>query len=246
MLKQIITTITILVSFTLNAQWGTLNFQTLNNSFSTNDTVRVQMSVNNFTNLVAYQICVKFKTSGLSFIGIEIPSNNPLGITTSHFGTTQLSQGLIRHLWNNTTGYTLANGTHLYTYVFKALKNSTVQQELSLNYYSNPPMYPVSYQYINNWGWLTLSFITPPTQESLVGVDNIKQNDIRIFPNPCSDVIYVDSTEPVEVFVINSVGDVFYSGTVYSVDQPIPIDNGVNLIRIVTQDKTITRQVIKL
>jgi len=116
--------------------------------FTPNDVVPVEIKVSDFTNITAYQFAVKFNTAALEYVGVLFPESNPLQLSKDLFGLYQISTGLIRHLWDNIEGRTLANDATLFTLVFKAKTASTISKEVSIpKCCLNPPLNPMAYRY---------------------------------------------------------------------------------------------------
>lgn len=239
----------VFLTFNLNAQFR-WSFQ--DKIFNSGDTVQAQCWVSGFDSVGAFQYSLSYDSNLLS-----IRLDTPFTFTgLVPYSSDEFSHGLqpgidtffnypknhIKTVWADPFVHTYPNG-HVYTIWFTAKNKGTVCDAIRL--LDGPNDMPIEAWHENLINPIEMQVGCIPARNPK-WAGPIKEEEYRVYPNPSSDVVYVDSTEPVEVFVINSVGDVFYSGTVYSVDQPIPIDNGVNLIRIVTQDKTITRQVIKL
>lgn len=231
------------ISFNLNAQFK-WSFE--DKDFNIGDTVPVRVWVSGFDSIGAFQYSMSYDTNSM-----RIRQDSPFTFTgLVPYDASDFSHGLqpgcssakneIRTMWADPHTFTYPNG-HVYTIWFIAKRTTTICESIQM---LSGPM-PVEC-----WDQ---ELIKPV--EMIVGCIPLRKPpvnlpepelDYRVYPNPSSDVIFVDSTEPVEVVVINSVGEIIYSDTVYSSDQSIPLDNGVNLVRIVTGDRTITRQVIKL
>ena len=122
-------------------------------------TFSVDFKVSDFTNITAYQFAIVFNPVNVEFVSVTFPQDNPLQLSTDDFGLWQLAKGNVRHVWSNPFGSTLDGNQHLFTYTFKAKKDSTVSSELKLGKYGlNPPMYPVAYKFPLAGIPLTLSY----------------------------------------------------------------------------------------
>lgn len=240
----------LLFSFTSQAQF-TWSFE--DRMFNAGDTVQARVWVSGFDSIGAFQYSLEYDSNNL-MIRLDTPFTfTGLIPYTSEEFSHGLQAGLspyfyypknqIKTVWADPDSFTYPNG-HVYTIWFIARQSSTICE--SIKVLNGPFDMPIE-------AWHQ-ELITPVEMEvgciparnpQWVGPKQEEHEDVRIYPNPTSDFIYVDSTEPVKVVVINNVGEVIYSDIVYSADEPIYVEQGVNFVRIVTVDKTIIKQVFK-
>ena len=83
--------------------------------------VCVDISVNDFNNIVSMQYTMQFDQTKLQFTGIQ--GFNLSGLTIANFGTSLVNQGKITLSWfdPNAAGITLSNGTVIYQVCFNAI-----------------------------------------------------------------------------------------------------------------------------
>lgn len=106
-------------------------------SYEAGDLVTAEFTTKDFNAITGYQFAMKFDPTNLSFVGVEFPASNPLGLTSSYFSWPnkpgyRVDPGTIRHLFSIPKGKTLADGTKLFSYVFRALTPGTLSDNLAL------------------------------------------------------------------------------------------------------------------
>lgn len=238
----------LLFSYTTQAQF---KWSFADKTFESGEIVPAQCWVSGFDSIGAFQYSIAYDSNLLS-INLDTPFTfTGLVPYTSEEFSHGLQPGIdtffnypknrIMTAWADPHVHTYPNG-HVYTIWFTAKDRGTVCNAIYL--LDGPNDMPIECWHEN---------LTDPV-EMQVGciparfpkwAGPTQEEEIRVYPNPSSDVIFVDSTEPVEVMVMNSVGEIIFHDRVYSADQSIPIHYGVNLVKIVTHEITITRQVIK-
>jgi len=239
----------LLLTFNLQAQF---KWSFADKTFSAGDTVQAQCWVSGFDSVGAFQYSLAYDTNYLA-IRLDTPFTfTGLVPYTREDFSHGLQEGLsslfyypknhIKTMWADPFVHTYSNG-HVYTIWFIAKDRGTVCESIYL--LDGPNDMDIEAWHENLIDPIEMQVGCIPARFPQ-WVGPTQEEEIRVYPNPSSDVIFVDSTEPVEVMVMNSVGEIIFHDRVYSADQSIPVHYGVNLIKIVTQDITITRQVIKL
>lgn len=218
-----------------------LNWSVQDISFSAGDTVRAEFQVFGFDSIAAYQFAMKFDTGALAFLGVSFPPANPLGLDAGDFGFYQVGKGILRHLWSNPYSQSVPDGSHIFTYIFKAKTASALSAKLWLQKTGlNPPLYPVAYDYFLNWMPLNVSFFAA---SEFTDVDDIEETNVRVYPNPNSGAVTVESVVPVSVEIFNVAGQVTHRSNGVRMDF-FSLEKGANQIRITDQGKTLTKTII--
>lgn len=244
-----LTTFFVLLSLSVQAQFK-WSFE--DRDFNLGDTVPVRVYVSGFDSIGAFQYSFSYDTNALS-IRLDTPFTfTGLIPWTSDEFAHGLQSGLspffyypknhIKTVWADPDTFSYPNG-HAYTVWFTARKTGSVCESIQM--LNGPLDMPVECWHQDLIHQVEMVVDCIETRKPRVNLPE-QELDYRVYPNPSSDVVHVDSTEPVQVVVVNSVGEIIYSGTVYSSDQSIPLEQGINLVRVVTSNRTITRQVIKL
>lgn len=241
-----------LILFSLNSQ-AQLKWSFQDKEFNAGDIVPVKCWVSGFDSVGAFQYSLAYDTNYLT-IRLDTPFTfTGLVPYTSDEFSHGLQSGIdtffnypknhIKTAWADPYIHTYPNG-HVYTIWFIAKDRGSVCESIHL--LNGPFDMPIECWHENLIDPVEMEVgCIPARNPQWVGPKQEKHEDVRIYPNPTSDFIYVDSTEPVKVVVINNVGEVIYSDIVYSADEPIYVEQGVNFVRIVTVDKTIIKQVFK-
>lgn len=89
-----------------------------------NDIICLDLTVKDFDNLYGGFFVINWNPTLLEFDQITLPAGNPLNLnTSSHFGYSGVSQGLIRFFWTNSifTGVTLPDDEVIMSVCFKAI-----------------------------------------------------------------------------------------------------------------------------
>lgn len=238
-------------SFSVQAQFK-WSFE--DRDFNTGDTVQVRVWVSGFDSVGAFQYSLEYDSNNLK-IRLDTPFTFtgliPYGIGDFSHG---LQAGLspafyypknqIKTMWADPFTFTYPNG-HVYTIWFIARHSSTICESIKM--LNGPLDMPIEAWHQNLIDPIEMLVGCIPARKPIRVEFPSREvlEDIKIYPNPTSDFIYVDSTEPVEVTVLNQLGQLTFSNKVYSKDQPIFIEQGVNVIRIISNDKTVLKQVYK-
>lgn len=85
-----------------------------------------EFRVQDFQNIVAYQMDIEFPEETLQLIGTQ--SMDLAGVNSDFFGTTTAFQGIIKTLWydeNNANAFTLSNGSGIFRLVFNGSTGQT-------------------------------------------------------------------------------------------------------------------------
>lgn len=224
--------------------------------FLSGDTVQARVWVSGFDSVGAFQYSLSYDTNYL-----QIRLDTPFTFTgLIPYTADEFSHGLqsglspyfyypknhIKTVWADPYVHTYPNG-HVYTIWFIARQSGTICESLKM--LNGPLDMPVEAWHEN--------LITPiemivgciparkPRRVVFPSREDLPQEKIKVYPNPTSDFIYVDSTEPVGITVFNELGELTFSNKIYSKDQPIFIEQGINIVRIISKDKTILKQVYK-
>lgn len=224
--------------------------------FNAGDTVQVRVWVSGFDSIGAFQYSLEYDSNNLT-IRLDTPFTFT-GLIPYDYGDFShgLQSGLspffyypknqIKTVWADPYVFTYPNG-HVYTIWFTARQSSTVCESIKM---LNGPLdmhIEAWHQNLIDTVEMTASCIPTrkPKRVELPAPFENTELQFKVYPNPTSDFIYVDSTEPVEVTVFNQLGQLTFSNKIYSKDQSIFIEQGVNIIRIISKDKTILKQVYK-
>lgn len=246
-MKQLILFCLTLLSLSVQAQFK-WSFEDRN--FVLGDTVPMRVYVSGFDSVGAFQYSFAYDTNNLS-----IRLDTPFTFTglLSSYDASYFSHGLqpgclsakneIRTLWADPYIHSYPNG-HVYTVWFIAKQAGTTCGSIEI---LDGPM-PIE-------AW-NENLITPV--EMIVGcisarrpkrVDHpIREREelsVRVYPNPAADYIYVDSTEPAQVTVYNSLGELTFFNKIFSSTEPIFVEKGISVVKIVTKEKTILKQVFR-
>ncbi len=93
----------------------------------------------------------------------------------------------------------------------------------------------------NGGGHVTLSPITVNTP---VGIDPKEVSDIHIYPNPVSDILYIEGDLSIQnITIFNTTGQLQYKGK----ETVIPVSDwnkGTYFIKIETPEKALTKKFI--
>ena len=252
-MKQFFLLLLLLFSYTSQAQF-TWSFE--DRIFNAGDTVQARVWVSGFDSIGAFQYSLEYDSNNL-MIRLDTPFTfTGLIPYTSEEFSHGLQAGLspyfyypknqIKTVWADPDSFTYPNG-HVYTIWFIARQSSTICE--SIKVLNGPFDMPIEAWHQNLITPVELIAECIPLRKPervdfpIPSRENLEE--IKIYPNPTSEFIYVDSTEPVEVTVFNQLGQLTFSNKVYSKDQPIFIEQGVNIVRIISKDKTILKQVYK-
>lgn len=202
-MKNALFVILLLAPVLLSAQ---LNWTIQDVSFSTGDTVHAEFSVYDFDSISAYQMAMRFDTGALVFLGVAFPDDNPLDLSVpNEFGFYQVNKGILRHLWSDIWSRTLDDGTHVFTYSFRAKQSGSLSADLWLaTCCLNPPMNPMAYRYPLQYMPLTVVYVN---QGAIVSTEeNTDEMQVKVYPNPATDVLIVESPDVVNVEIYNIAG----------------------------------------
>lgn len=142
-----------------------LSWTIQNKTYNAGDIVIAKFKVSNFTNITGYQFAMKFNPTNLEFVGVDIPADNPLQVSTNFFSWPnkpgyRVGPGEIRHLFSIPKGKTLPANTTAFSYVFKAKQAGELDDNLALaTCCLSLPMKPLAYNYPLNLQTLSVSFV---------------------------------------------------------------------------------------
>jgi len=225
-----------------------LDWQIQDISFSTGDTVTADFSAYGFNQITAYQFAMLYDTAALKFVGVTFPPGNPMGLSLSGFSWHgkpgyNVKPRELRHLRSMTYGNTYADGTHGFSYVFMAKQSGTLSQKMTLAMCClSPPLNPMSYRWPLTYQPLTVAYIAPA--ETTAAVSETLDGSVRIYPNPVTDYLNIESDKPVQVRIFNYSGQLtheseFLTNAIYT------LNNGVNLVWVTDGKETFLKTVVK-
>ena len=107
------------------------HWQLANQEFNSGDRVEVAFTANNIHHYPACQFTIAFDPAALQFVGID-PGELP-DIGATNFGLRYAADGKITFSWHTTNGKILAANSILYMLNFKALKNASLQEVITIN-----------------------------------------------------------------------------------------------------------------
>ncbi|MEZ4909479.1 MAG: T9SS type A sorting domain-containing protein [Saprospiraceae bacterium] len=198
----------------------------------------ISITVKQFNDITSGQFSVNWNTAFASFLSIK-DLNTTLNLTTDNFNSTITVDGKLGFIWDSPTPVNLPDNAVLFTLQFLAKGNGTS----TVNITSDPVE-----QYFENSDKESLHIIlsngsiTVPTMEYY--------EDIRIYPNPTTDVLSItSSTHQIhKVRFIDMRGQLVK--TVHDpTNAPIhlsELSSGVYTLHVSTDDKTIIRKIILL
>lgn len=232
--------------FLVSAQ--SLDWQVFDQDFTAGDTVTADFTVYGFNQITAYQFAMRYDTGVLAFIGVTFPPGNPMDLTTGCFSWHgkpgyNVKPGELRHGRSMPYGETFADGTSVFSYVFKAKQSGMLSQKCTLaTCCLSPPLNPMSYRWVLEYQPLTVAYISA---QELVGITENFEDKISIYPNPATDAITIECSAPMQVEIYNALGTLTYSGTVIQ-DAFTPLHKGSNIVRITDGKNVLIKTVFRL
>lgn len=225
-----------------------LDWQVQDAEFSTGDTVTASFAAYGFNQITAYQFAMLYDTGALAFVGVTFPPGNPMGLSLGGFSWHgkpgyNVKPGELRHLRSMPAGKTYADGTHGFNYVFTAKQNGTLSQEMTLaTCCLYPPMNPVSYRWVLTPQPLTVAYIAP-SETTATGAPTLQER-VRIYPNPTTEWLWIESPDPIEVKIFDFAGRLTHLDTV-TASGFSGLTKGVNLVWVTDGKETFLKTVIK-
>lgn len=233
----------IILFFPLFVQSQPVNWQLQEQYYDAGDTIAAQFTVYDFDSVTAYQIAMKFDTGAIKFLGVSFPAANPLGLDAGDFGFYQVNKGILRHLWSNIYSSSLTDGTPIFSYNFVAKQSGTLSADLWLSTCCiNPPMNPMAYRYPLKYNLLTLTY---SGQGQLLDASE-PQMQAKIYPNPTTGAITVETDNPVTIEVYNYMGELTHCTNTAQTTHFLGVSKGVNVV-IITGDngRSYAKMIIK-
>jgi len=142
-------------------------------SYTTGDIVSAEFKVSKFNKISAYQFAMLFNTANLTFVGVEFPTANPLNLTANCFSWAgkpgyRVKPNEVRHLFSSPNGKTIADDSHVFSYVFKAKAASSLSQDLGVaTCCLNPPLNPMAYNFPLHYQTLSVKCVAPEVEEEV-------------------------------------------------------------------------------
>ena len=168
----------------------------------TGQTINLDFSVENFTDLAAFQYALHFNPAQLQFEQVEIIGNS-LGLDASgNFGQYNIQLGELRAVWSVAQGQTLLNYTPQFRLRFKVLDGGMkLSEALSINPAS---MNPVAYTSVLSPREVQLKFVDYENRRPVQDRDedptaDLTATDFELLqnrPNPFSDRTVIGFTLP--------------------------------------------------
>jgi hypothetical protein len=93
------------------------------------DDIAVDFKAEHFTDLSSFQYALQFDPTVLKFKNV-VPAVTTLNMGQNEFGMSNASNGEIRSVWAKTHGYTLDNGTQVFTLHFQVLQGGVNLSEI--------------------------------------------------------------------------------------------------------------------
>ncbi len=168
------------------------------------DTVKATLVTDHFVNMIAFEFNLNWNTAHLEFIDLDYTNRN-IGLLPDFFNIDNVEQGRVRVIWSTAGCETTAAGDSLFSIIFIQKTDEFVivpppEQMLFYDCEGNE----LRMEYIDNQGQKTF-FGEPPT-----GLDEISKTEIdwRIYPNPTSDYISLEFSQPISgsLKIYNSSG----------------------------------------
>jgi len=190
------------------AKAQTLDWNYTNVTFKAGDTVSVVFKTTGFNAIVGFQYAMKADTSVLEFCKVGV-ANSPIVLTGEFSGYKQgnfswfgkpgynLKPGEMRTLWTTPYGKTLPENTHTHTVMFKAKKDGNLCSSFSL--WANHPILKSS----------AAKFPSSPVVQRVLCFEQSQQvvsrenEQVKVYPNPVTDVLYFNDVFAVKLFDIN-------------------------------------------
>lgn len=227
----------------------TLNFVLNNRSVAAGEVVEVPFKAKNFVNMQGFQLALQFDTDALELL--DIAKGQLPNLEEGNFGLTLVNEGIITISWDNTKNTLLNDNTTVFTLVFKAKSNTSLQKALAV---STRTMPAEAYRYENN-GFTMLDLGLQFNNSELVEAKfELYQNN----PNPFSDLTVIGFNLPtagratLTVFdlsgkVLMSISDHFDAGyNEIELKEEQLGSTGVLLYKLETSDYTATRRMVRL
>jgi len=210
--------IAILFMFAVPA-FAQVNWQFINKTFSTGDTVAVDFYASGFTGIGAFQYTLKFDTSALRLRGTTNAHKFATTGAVAGYGPNCFSSAgpgyalkawEIRTLWTSPYGKTVAPGVKISTIYFVAKKAGSVCNTLQL--WNAAPLWSVAYT-ATPLAYVPQTVVcaeTPLLQQKAASVDREAQRiAVNVYPNPTADKILLsvqqDTETEIQVRLYDSV-----------------------------------------
>lgn len=226
-----------------------LDWQIQDDEYTTGDTVPANFYAYGFNQITAYQFAMLYDTGALAFVGVTFPPGNPMGLSTNQFSWHgkpgyNVKPGELRHLRSMPYGKTYSDGTHGFSYVFVAKQAGTLSEDMALaTCCLYPPLNPISYQWVLIPQSLTVAYIAPG-ETTATGAAPLEEL-VRIYPNPTSDGIHIQSPTPVQVRVFNYAGHLTAQTEITGTAWLSSLHTGVNLVWITDGSDVVLKTVIR-
>lgn len=227
-----------------------LDWQVQDIEFSTGDTVTADFSAYGFNQITAYQFAMIYDTGALVFVGVTFPPGNPIpmGLSDGCFSWHgkpgyNVKPKELRHPRSMPAGKTYADGTHGFSYIFTSKQNGTLSDKVTFSTCClYPPLNPISYRWILTPQPLTVAYIAP---EETTATDTAPLEErVRIYPNPATDCLYIESDNPVQVRIFNFSGQLTHEAELL-IQAIYTLDKGANLVWVTDGKETLLKTVIK-
>ncbi|MAT53016.1 MAG: hypothetical protein CMN32_00945 [Saprospirales bacterium] len=226
-----------------------LSFVVDNRELAAGETVEVPFMAKDFVNMQGFQLALQFDTDALELMDIakgELPN-----LEDGNFGLTMVDEGIITMSWDNTKNTLLNDNTTVFTLVFKANSNTSLQKALTI---STRTMPAEAYRYEGNgYTMLDLGLQFNNAVQTETEFELFQNN-----PNPFRDVTVIGFNLPradkatLTVFdlsgkVLTTISENFEAGyNEIELSQSQLGSSGVLLYKLETTDYTATRRMVRL
>lgn len=236
------------LAFTAQAQ---VNWTFQNKAFNAGDTVEVKFYVSGFTNINAFQYTLKMDTSALRMRGTTNAHKvsvtgaiSTYGINCWSFpGPPSLNKAWeMRTVWAPAYAKTVAPGTHTHTLYFVAKKAGTVCASLWLH--NVAPLKCLAWNEQLQQVPQTVTCVEPPPIQQQPLADR-NADAAKLYPNPTSDVLFVEADGESTVEVFNTLGQCTHRQTGSGRIEIADLSPGMNWVRINTGGSVTTRAVLR-
>jgi hypothetical protein len=108
----------------------TLNLVASELSYTSDETIKVAVTAENFSNIIGAQMTLNFDQASLEFVNIK---GGALKIASENVNTNNAKQGKIALSWNDYNSVTESNDQVLFTVEFRATASNTISKSVSIS-----------------------------------------------------------------------------------------------------------------
>lgn len=154
-----------------------------------------------------------------------------------------LTPGEMRTLWSNPQGKTIPNNSHVFTVWFIAKTSGTICSKFQL-WPNHPVLKPRAYK-ANPLTLIPITFGCVEVSFKEQVEDRSEVTEVLMFPNPVTEYLTIQSTEPVRVEVFNLSGSLTFNSTVVG-ELNLDLEQGVNFVKVTKGKESFVKKIIKI